>query len=82
MADRFTEAYYEFSDEEMPEPQAKYETERLPEPTQEQIGLALEIARRALNGERLEVYGVQDDNSENGRRLRGRRVDRGPIEEA
>lgn len=50
--------------------------------TQQQIGLALEIARRALRGERLEVYGVQDDESENGRRLRGRPVDRGPIEEA
>ena len=66
----------------MPETQTAYETERLPEPTQEQIGLALEIARRALNGERLEVYGVQDDQSDNGRRLRGRKVDRGPIEEA
>lgn len=66
----------------MPETQTRYETERLPEPTQEQIGLALQIARRALNGERLEVYGVQDDNSENGRRLRSRPIDRGPIKEA
>lgn len=50
--------------------------------TQEQIGLALEIARRALVGERLEVYGVEDEQSENGRRLRTRPVDRGPIQEA
>lgn len=53
-----------------------------PELTQEQIGLALEIGRRALCGERLEVYGVDDDQSDNGRRLRTRPVDRGPIEEA
>jgi len=44
--------------------------------TQEQIGLALEIGRRALRGERLEVYGVEDEQSENGRRLRSRPVDR------
>jgi hypothetical protein len=40
----------------MPETQTPYETERLPEPTQEQIGLALEIARRALNGDELRVF--------------------------
>ncbi|WVL99680.1 hypothetical protein [Salinibacter phage 4_17] len=56
--------------------------ERLPEPTQEQIGLALEIARRALDGERIELYGVEDEGSDNGRRLRSRPVNRGPIEEA
>lgn len=56
--------------------------DRLPEPTQEQIGLALEIARRALDGERIELYGVEDEGSDNGRRLRSRPVNRGPIEEA
>jgi len=42
----------------------------------------LEIARRALDGERIELYGVEDEGSDNGRRLRSRPVNRGPIEEA
>lgn len=49
--------------------------ERLPEPTQQQVGLALEVARKALRGERWQIYG--DDG-----RLKVRPVDLGEIEEA
>jgi hypothetical protein len=49
--------------------------ERRPEPSKEQVALALEVARRALDGERLQVYG--DDG-----RLKVRPMDLGEIEEA
>jgi len=48
---------------------------RRPEPSKEQVALALEVARRALDGERLQVYG--DDG-----RLKVRPMDLGEIEEA
>jgi hypothetical protein len=54
-------------------------SERLPEPTKEQVALALEVARRALDGERVQLYGVQDDGE---RVLRARAIDMGEIEEA
>lgn len=53
--------------------------DRLPEPTQQQIALALEVARRALDGERVQLYAVQDGDQ---RRLRARPVEMGEIEEA
>jgi len=61
--------------ERLPEPTK----ERLPEPTKEQVALALEVARRALGGERVQLYGVQDDGE---RVLRARPIDLGEIEEA
>jgi hypothetical protein len=57
-------------------------SERLPEPTKEQVALALEVARRALDGEEVRLYAVRDDGSGNGRRLRARPIDLGEIEEA
>jgi len=40
----------------MSERGATYETERLPDPSAEQVALAMEMARRALAGEEVRLY--------------------------